>query len=179
MRSLQYQTSLRNAGEANNSGAELLARTQESWTRGNFEQGLRDMEALGAYNARAAASGVGGASIQAVSYSMRLQQARVAERQGEKQSEITYELIKQRSGIMPAAVSRLDISPLSPNIDYSVNTASSSAPSLTASLIQGLLTKRESLQTALNSIPQEAPAYAGTGDFARMDRASYSPIVIN
>lgn len=172
VRSMANAATLTNAGDSFNSASELLARTHEAAVRGDVEQGIRDAEALGAYTARAAASGMGGASVQAVNYSIRLQQARLAERTDEKDTEVRYELLKQRSGIMPSAASRLDISPLNPNLDYSMNLpVTGGGSSLAMSLIQGLLTKRESLQVALNSIPQDSAPALTTGDFARMDRS--------
>lgn len=181
MRGITDKRILGAAGDATNSASEFMARTHESWTRGNVEQGLRDMEQLGALTARAAAAGVGGSSVNAVSYSMRLQQARLSERTAEKQDETDYELIKQRSGIMPAATSRLDLSPLSANMDYSTNAvAEGSSGNLFASLLEGLLRKKDSLQVALDSIPRDAPTYPTTGDFTRMDRGTgYDPIAIN
>lgn len=179
MRSLQYKAALTNAGEASNAGSELIARTQESFTRGNFEQGLRDMEQLGAYTARAAASGVGGASVRAVSYTVRLQQARLAERTEERQGEQVYELNKARAGIFPAAASRLDISPLTGGMDYSRNVApggGGGGTGLILALTQGLFSKRESLQVALDSIARgETTTPLSTGDFARMDRTAGIP----
>lgn len=177
VRSLATRNTLTNAGEASNGAAELLARTQQSWTTGRFDQGLRDVENLGAFQARAAAAGIGGASVQAVSYSVRLQQARVQKQMDERQGQLTYEMLKQRAGIMPAAESHLDISPLSPNFDYSTNTATDRAPNLLAGLVEGLLSKGKSLQTALDSIPKSpstpTDVYA-RGDFTRMDRANYT-----
>ena len=179
VRSMGDDAILTNAGDASDNAAVLIARTQESWTRGNFEQGLRDMEALGALTARASAAGVGGASVQAVSSSLRLAQARRDERRDEQQQEQTYEMLKQRTGIMPAAVSRMDLSPLQANMDYSTNVAGSSSPSLIGSLMEGLLKKKDSLQVALDSIPKATTQTTlPTGDFARMDRASYAPISI-
>ncbi len=182
VRSIADDAVLTNAGDAYGSLTELIGRTQEAAIRGRVEQGIRDSEQLGAAAARAAAAGVGGSSVYMISYSMRLQQARLAERMDEKADETTYELLKQRAGIMPAAVSRVDVSPLNPNLDYSqAYGATGSGQSLTSTLIQGLLSKRESLQVALDSISSDkaadATVYPTTGDFARMDRAM--PITID
>lgn len=159
MRAQSYRAVLTNAGEADEGGAELIARTQEAWTRGQFEQGIKGAEMLGAFTARAAASGTGGASVLAVSNTLRLQQARLAERSEERQDETMYELIKQRSGVMPAAVSRLDFSPLVAGLDQSQNYVpeTSGGMSLLASLAEGILSKGKSLQVALDSIPREQP----------------------
>lgn len=161
MRAQAYHAALTNAGEADASAAETIARTSAAWTRGNFEQGLRNMEQIGAYTARAAAAGTGGASVQAVSYSIRLQQARLAERQDERQGQTMYELIKARSGIMPAAVSRLDMSPLAAGLDYNDNYVpqTNTGMGLIGALTEGLLSKGKSLQVALDSIqrPDNSP----------------------
>lgn len=175
-RGLATKAALTNAGEAVNSGSELFARTQEAWTRGDFERGLRNMEELGAYAARAAASGMGGASVDAVSRTIQLQHARLEERSDERNAETLYELNKQRTGIMPAAVSRLDVSPLTGNFDYSQNIApSGSGSGLIPSLIEGLLSKPKSLQVALDSIERRDERAPGltTGDFSRADRELY------
>lgn len=179
MRDLSYHATLTNAGEQYNSSSELLARTSEAWARGNFEQGLRNIEQLGAYSARASAAGVGGSSVQIISQTLQLQQARLAERSASKQEDQTYELLKARAGLMPAAISRLDVSPLSPNLDYSMNLtpAGTAGDGLASALIKGLLTKRESLQVAINSLDENKPLPT-TGDFSRMDRAM-TPITID
>jgi hypothetical protein len=181
MRSLQYNAALKNAGNTSNDAAELLARTQQSWTRGNFEMGLRNIEQVGAYAARAAASGVGGASVQQVSYSVRLQQQRVQQQVEERHGQLDYELIKQQSGIMPAAESRLDITPLKPNFDYSAAGVGTNTPNIGLALIQGLLTKGKSLQTALDSIPNTAPRFDVGPTLDHIDTAdgAYQPITIN
>jgi hypothetical protein len=181
MRSIADDAVLNNAGDSYNSMSELIARTQEAAIRGNVEQGLRNAEQIGAFAARSAAAGVGGASVHMVSYSMRLQQARLAERMQERNEETTYELLKQRSGIMPAAVSRMDVTPLNANFDYSFNGGQAgNGPSLAASLVEGLLSKRASLQVALDSISQDRDTGSGltTGDFSRMDRLT-GPITID
>lgn len=181
VRSISDDAILENAGAASNGAAELIARTQEAWTRGSFEQGLRDMEQLGAITARTAAAGVGGASIQAISYSLRLAQARRDERRDEQQEEQTYEMLKQRTGIMPAAASRMDLSMLNPGIDYSTNTAPSGTPNITGALLEGLLRKKDSLQTMLNSIPTPDAPIPGGPSLDHMDLAdgAYQPITIN
>lgn len=171
MRSMSYRTALTNAGQSSNDASELIARTQESWTRGNFEQGLKGIEQLGAVSARAAAAGVGGASVRAVSQTMQLQQDRLGEQQAEQQGQMSYELLKARSGIMPAAISRLDASPLSANLDYTPTIEQDGNSGLFGLLAQGLLSKGKSLQVALDSIPTSDNTQLPTGDFSRMDRA--------
>lgn len=185
MRAQSYRASLTNAGEASNSATELIARHQDAWTRGNFEQGLKGAEEMGAYAARAAAAGVGGASVAAVSYTVRLQQSRLAEQTTDRQSQMQYELVKQRSGIMPAAISRLDNSPLAAGLDQNDNyvPSSSSGGNLLGALAEGLMSKSKSLQVMLDSIPKADETQLSTGDFARMDRnwqvEAQSPIQIN
>jgi alkylation response protein AidB-like acyl-CoA dehydrogenase len=185
MRGIVDSRILNAAGDASNSANELIVRTQQSWVRGNIEQGLRDMETLGSVTAKAAAAGVGGSSVAAVESSLRLAQERRAEQAQRGQDQTTYELLKQRSGIMPAAVSRMDLTPLSANLDYSRNyAASNSEPNLMAALTEGLLRKAPSLQVALDSLTQakttDASLYPTTGDFTRMDRGTgYDPLTIN
>lgn len=185
MRSQSYRAALKNAETQFNSSGELIARTQESFTRRNFEQGLKNVEQIGAFAARAAAAGVGGASVRAVSSTMQLQQDRLSERQGERDEETMYELVKQRTGIIPAAVSRLDVSPLNPNIDYTPTFQQGpTGGNLLGFLTEGLLSKSKSLQVALDSISTPDNTQLATGDFARMDRAHFpeaqvSPIQID
>lgn len=184
VRSLSFHSALTNAGNADADAADLIARTQQAWTSNKFEMGLRHLEQLGAYTARAAAAGVGGASVQQTSYSVRLQQDRVAKQMDQRENSLSYELIKQRSGIMPATVSRLDVSPLSPNIDYTPSYAGSSTPNLGLSLIQGLLSKKDSLQVALDSIggTGTTPTRSNIGptlDHMDLADAAYQPITIN
>jgi hypothetical protein len=174
IRSMANNALLTAGGAATNSASESLARTQEAWTRGNFEQGLRGVEELGAWTARAAAAGVGGSSVQQVSYSMTLKQARMSERQQERQDEGTYDAIVARAGIMPAYSSRSDFSPNNVGLDYSRNQAADGAggTGLLAMLTEGLLRKAPSLQVALDSMNPGpvTPQTTTTGDFARMDR---------
>lgn len=177
LRSIVDKRVLDSAGLSANNATEAAIRTQQSFTRGNVEQGLRDVENLGAVSARASAAGVGGASVEAVSYSVRLQQARLAQRMGERDNQITYEQLKQRSGIMPNAVDKLDLTPLTAGFDYTNSIASNQQGSLIAALTEGLLRKKDSLQVALNSIPLDTAPLPTTGDFARMDRLR--PITID
>lgn len=183
MRGIAYRAALGNAGDSMNDANTLIARSQEAWTRGNLEMGLKNAEQIGALAARSAAAGVGGASVRAVSYTTQLQQDRLSERMAERQQESMYEMVKARSGIMPAAVSRLDVSPLNPNIDYTPTfdpTAGNSA-NLLGFLTEGLFSKAKSLQVALDSLdsgPAETPGLT-TGDFARMDRANTPSITID
>lgn len=178
MRTQAYRATLTNAGEAFNGAGEMIARTQEAFTRHNFEQGLKGLEQTGGFAARAAAAGVGGASIRAVSYSVSLQQQRFMERELERQDETMYEMVKQRTGIMPAAISRLDVSPLTANLDHTptFQPTGSDAGDLLGALVQGFSGKTKSLQVMLDSIGtgDERPAQQvapTTGDFSRMDRA--------
>lgn len=181
MRSISYRSALSNAGVATNNASEFMARTAESYTAANFEQGLKSVEQMGAYAARAAAAGVGGASVRAISQTMQLQQSRQAQATEERQDQTMYELAKARSGIMPAAVSRLDVSPIAANLDYTptFDPAGNSANLLTY-LTQGLMSKSNSLQVALDSIDfgGKDDTQLPTGDFNRLDRAT-SPITID
>jgi hypothetical protein len=181
MRGITDKRILDQAGDASNAAAEVLARTQQSWLRGNVEQGLRDMEHLGAVTARASAAGVGGGSVAAVSFTQRLQQARAKEQVDQRQGQMTYELIKQRSGIMSAAESRLDISPLSANQDFTTNSApAGGGGNLMAALTEGLLSKSKSLQVALDSIHRDATVQPGQQlPTTSTTPAYYEPIVIN
>jgi hypothetical protein len=175
MRGISYRATLTNAGGEYNNATELMARTQQAWTRGSFEQNLRNVEQLGAVAARSAAAGVGGASVRATSYSMQLQQDRLAQVQQERQGEQTYDMLKARAGIMDAAASRLDVSPLNPNLDYSQSFAPvGNNTSLLGALAQGIMSKSKSLQVALDSIPTETtsgPVNLGTVKGSDMDVA--------
>lgn len=181
MRSISYRSTLANAGVQANAATELMARTNESFTSSNFEQALKNTEQMGAFAARAAAAGVGGASVRAVSQTVQLQQDRLAQSTEDRQDQTMYELAKARTGIMPAAASRLDISPLSPNLDYtpSYDASDGNSANLFAYLTQGLFSKGNSLQVALDSIQYADDTQLPTGDFSRMDRASYDSIQID
>lgn len=178
MREQAYRAGLKNAGQQSNDAAVLIARSQEAWTGRRFEMGLQFAEQSGAFAARAAASGVGGASIRAVSFSQELQQSRVLQQAEERQGQSMYELIKQRAGIMPAAVSRLDVSPLTANQDYtpSFAPAGNGGTDLLGFLATALQGKTKSLQVALDSISPERvdTTVLPTGDFARADRATFT-----
>jgi hypothetical protein len=153
MRGMTYRAALGNAGQSVNDAGELIARQTEAFIRNDMEVSVKGAEQRGAMAARAAAAGVGGASIRVASYTLDLQQARLTERQQERNSEVMYELVKQRAGIMPAAVSRLDVNPLNPNFDYSVSQEQGgNSANLLMYLAQGVLSQRENLQVGLNAI---------------------------
>lgn len=175
MRGISYRATLTNAGDEYGNATEMLARSQQAWTSNSLEQNLHNAQQFGAVAARSAAAGVGGASVRATSYSMQLQQDRMDQLQTERQGQQTYEMVKQRAGIMPAAGSRLDVSPLNPNLDYSQSFAPiGNSSNLLGALATGILSKSKSLQVALDSIPTSTtpdPAQLTTGDFSRMDRA--------
>lgn len=147
-------------------------RAQNSFQAGRLDAGLRETEQLGAQAAQAAASGVGGGSIDAVRATLQLRNARLQEaamQQGEAQQ---YEFIRQRAGIIEKGIQSQDLRPMSAGLDFSVNQgASGSGFGLVGSLLTGLVDtdeKRATLNTFLGSIqrtPAPAPGTLGSGSF--------------
>lgn len=134
-------------------------RAREAFSSGQFEQGLRFSEQQGALAARAAASGVGGASVDAVAQTLDLQQARLEQQQLEGFEQSQYDTLVQRAGLAQSAITGLDSSITRVNLDN----RNPRGPGTIASLVSGLggilMDKdgRASLQVALGSLYSNQP----------------------
>ena len=111
------------AGNVFNAAQETMARTNDANVSNRIERQIADAEAAGALAANAAFSGAAGGSNEMLAMTQQLQQARRAAAIKTQNKQVTYEQMKQISGIMPQAVEQLDITQFNDGIDYSIDTA--------------------------------------------------------
>lgn len=149
VRSINNQRTLTASGDAQRAVTETLLRTTDDFTNNRVESGIRNMEQLGAVYARAAATGVGGGSVQALAYSVALSQARQEERDIGQFGQVSYDLLMQRAGMARTAVESLDLSNDSAGLDFSTNTGKISTGGDWTSLVTGLTSKTNSIQLLL------------------------------
>lgn len=145
-------------------------RTGEAFTRRDFEASVRGAEAQGALAAKVAASGVGGAGIQAVGRTLELQLARARELADSQEQTALYDAAQARSNVIPNAIRQLQQGPLKLGQDYN-QAAQPPSPfaGVAGALIAGLLSKKDSLQTLLGSMAptkEAGPAATGAQTFA-------------
>lgn len=163
VRQLNNQRRQASTGEQIEAVGSTAIRAQEAFVSGQFEQGLRLSESLGAAAAQAAASGVGGSTVEAINSLVAGRAARLEQAQVEAQGRNQYDLYRQRAGILEAGIQSLDFSPLVANIDRGVDTAATGSSSFIGSLIGNLVgtdAQRKTLQTFLGSV---SPAPQGVG----------------
>ena len=128
-------------------------RTSDAVARGNFEASIQGAEAWGAQAARAAASGMGGAGIEAISRTTSLQIERrreLAESQGET---AVWEAAQRTTDIVSNALMSTEQGALTARQDFS----RSFAPSMASALIAGLMGRRDSLGVLLGSLDSNKP----------------------
>lgn len=111
---------LRVAGKQFDAASQNIVRNKDAHVRGSIEQQIQQSEAAGAYAANLASKGVGGASADAISMTLALQQSR--QRWATKQTKeyLDYDQAKQQAGIMPSAMNALDQTVYSGSVDNTV-----------------------------------------------------------
>lgn len=114
---------LRGAGNSYNAAQEELARTGEANTAGRIERQIANAEASGALAANAAFAGALGGSTDVLALTQRLQQARREAAIKKRAGQVSYEQMKQITGIMSQGIEQLDITQFNDGIDYSVDTS--------------------------------------------------------
>lgn len=150
VRSINNARIMRNMQKSFDTITTNALRTSESFTKGNFEQTIKDAEKLGAGYAAAAASGLGGSGIEAIASTQRLMQARAEQSRDEQQGQVTYDQARQLTGLTEAAIGSMDTSPITGRWDRNVSIANSTDTS--GMILAGLLAKKDSLHTMLGSI---------------------------
>lgn len=148
VRSINNRRITEAAGRAQDAAVSTAARTADAVTRRSFEESIQAAEQMGANAARGAASGLGGAGIEAMSQVTSLQIARRQELLESQGQQTVYEASRATVGIMADALMGLEQGPLTARQDFS----RSSAPGMASALIGGLLSKRDSLQVLLGSL---------------------------
>lgn len=134
-------------------------RMSESYTKGNFEQSIKDAESMGAASVRASASGLGGSSVAAIGQVTQLAQARQAQYRAEQQSDQLYDATQATVDVLGNALRQTSTAPLTASMQYGMNSINQSGSTLAGALIEGLLAKdkRASLQTLLGSLAGDEP----------------------
>lgn len=169
IRSLNNQRLMEAAGERVNTLTANAARTSDAFARSNFEASIRGAEAWGQASARVAASGLGGAGIQAISNTVGLQIARQNEARLSGQDDALYDAAQATRNVVSNALVGLAAGPLTAQQDWSFNSAPSSTTGVAGALIGGLLDKKSSLSTLLGSLVGN--------DVNPPDRAIATPVV--
>lgn len=143
-------------------------RTADAFTNRDFETSIRGAEVMGRQAATAAASGLGGAGIEAISRTTDLQLARQKQALDAGQEDVLFDQARGVEAVIPAALRGLNQSPIILGYDQSQNNAGA-PPNIAGALIAGLLDKRASLQTALGSLqdaPEKVPGAPQPASFA-------------
>lgn len=134
-------------------GARTLIRTAEQQTNQGFEQSIRNAEEQGQTQARAALSGLGGSSVEAMSQVVQLAQARAEQYRTSNFEDMTYEQANQLTNVMGDAVKSFDLSPIVPQQDRTQNVSSS----LASYLIGGAVGDEKALRTLVGSLADNSP----------------------
>jgi hypothetical protein len=166
IRSLNNQRLMEAAGERVNSLTTNAVRTSDAFTRGNFEASIRGAEAWGQASARVAASGLGGAGIEAISRTTQSQIDRAKQARESGQADVTFDQSQATRNVVSNALVGLAAGPLTAQQDYSFNQAPGSFTGVAGALVQGLLSKQSSLSTLLGSLaPSGGQAPQGAQSF--------------
>jgi hypothetical protein len=158
VRGINNDRLLRAAGKQLDVLTANAVRMSESYTKGNFEQSIKDAESMGAASLRAAASGLGGSSVAAIGQVTQLAQARQAQYRQEAQSDQLYDATQATVDVLGNALRQTSTAPLTASMQYGMNSINQSG-SLAGALLEGLLAKdkRASLQTLLGSLAGDEP----------------------
>ena len=111
---------LRVAGKQFDAASQNIVRNKDAHVRGSIEQQIQQSEAAGAYAANLASKGVGGASGDAISMTIALQQSRQRGATKQVKEYLDYDQAKQQAGIMPSALNALDQTVFSGSVDNTV-----------------------------------------------------------
>ena len=111
---------LRVAGKQFDAASQNIVRNKDAHVRGSIEQQIQQSEAAGAYAANLASKGVGGASGDAISMTLALQQSRQRGATKQTKEYLDYDQAKQQAGIMPSAMNALDQTVYSGSVDNTV-----------------------------------------------------------
>ncbi|MEJ1593531.1 hypothetical protein SMA75_20265 [Escherichia coli] len=99
-----------------------MLRTADATLRGNMEDRIRSSEQLGALMSQAAASGVGGGSVEALKSVMNVQDSYGNQVKRDNQKYRTYDQVKALAGVQYDTQMAVDLGQSFANIDYAENT---------------------------------------------------------
>lgn len=131
-------------------------RAQDAYTRRDFEGSVRASQQWGAAAASAAASGLGGAGIRAMSQATDMQINRQQQVAAGQEQDALFDASHAGDNIISQAVAGLAQGPLSLGYDFSVNQPAKQ-PDIAGALIQGLAGKTDSIKTLLGSLYTNTP----------------------
>lgn len=151
VRTINNDRILAAAGDQLDTLTRNAVRTSDSFTRGKFENSIKDAEQWGASAARASASGLGGAGIEAISQVTSMQIARRQEAYSRTAETAVGDAAERTEGVYSKALQQLDLSPLTASLDQN-HTAVPAGDNLAGFLIGGLLDKKDSLSVMLGSL---------------------------
>ncbi len=161
VREINNNNILRNASDRIDAATRSALRVQDTTVRGSFEASVQGAEALGEQMARAAASGLGGAGIRAMSTGTSMRVARRQQALQELGEDQSYEAAQARAGIMADAYRGLQGGPLTAGTDVRQSVAQFDSgyqgESTASALIRGLFDKKDSLKTLLGSLVDDTP----------------------
>lgn len=138
---------LDNAGKAQAAARQTLVRMQDGMASGDLESQISAAEASGAFAANAAFNGTGGNAVDLIDMTMRLKTSRARAAQEEAHSYATYDQMAQIAGIVPQAISGLDMGSVSDGLDLAesvapAGVARASGPSVLGGALTGLLSSQ-------------------------------------
>lgn len=143
-----------------------FSQAQDAFARRGFEGSVKQAEAAGQIAARAAAAGVGGASVQAMAGAAVSSLARQRDYMMNQQEAATYEQLQAMTSIMPNAIRSLDNSAIVTTQDFTRNRSGG----MIGSLLSSLLGKSNSLHTLLGSLVGD-----DEGQYTNKDTAFHGP----
>lgn len=156
-------------------------RTADAFTRRDFESSIQHAESWGRAAVAGAASGLGGAGIDAISRATSLQIARDTQNQNEQETQALGDQAQQINGVMSRALQGLAQGPLVAQQNFSVATQQPVNSGIANSLIQGLISKNKSLQVGLGGLPgsssegaQGTPVTGGSATGTDLPPAEFS-----
>lgn len=107
-RSAANSQKLESAGNAVNASVVNMARIADKSTQGSLERQLASAEQLGAVQAASAARGVGGSTGRMLQATLAATSARRESQISDAQTQVTFDMLMQRSGLMSGAIRSLD-----------------------------------------------------------------------
>ena len=107
-RSARNEAVLKTAGSKVNSATTNMLRVQDANARGSLERKIAAAEQQGAITAAIAAAGTGGASARMLHNTLALTTARREVQIQDREAQQSYDMLAQRAGIMPGAITALD-----------------------------------------------------------------------
>lgn len=160
---INYKRTMEAAEDQLDSATINTVRTADAFVRSKFEDSIKGAEAMGRAAVKARSGGMGGSGIEAISQVTSLQLARSAQIKEDQEAAALYDSASSGNSIISNAFRSVQTSSSAGGFDFGKNQASS--PNIASALINGLLSKKDSLQTALGSLAPDKQSAGGDGAF--------------